>query len=117
MYGVEIHATIAGNIIENKFISRISPVLESLLIVLAIFVMTFSILFMQPQYAASVLVGTACIWAAATFVAFKYFLYFLPGFMVITGSIVQIFAIGMFTIALIAQRELEDTKRKVGLST
>jgi len=69
MFGVEIHATAAANIIEGRWIRRLSPLADlSFLSVLALLI-GYAALGLSPIYGAVVLVGLFLVWAAGSLLA------------------------------------------------
>jgi len=79
MYGVEIHATIAANLIDGSWIRRLPIEVESLLMSLIAFGMSYIVLAASGRVAPLVILGTALIWFGLSFYAFCQLYYFIPG--------------------------------------
>lgn len=79
MYGVEIHATIAANLLDRSWIRRLPVQIESLLMSLVAFAVTFFVLAAGPIAALVIALCGAAAWLGLSFLAFAQFRYFLPG--------------------------------------
>lgn len=78
MFGVELHATAAENIISNSWIIRLSPAVESLILGLLVFFTVFS-LFMVNLRVSVMLSGFILFgWSSLSYICFRYGV-FLPG--------------------------------------
>ncbi len=79
MYGVEIHATIAANLLDGSWIRRLPIEIESLLMSLIAFVMSYAVLAASGRVATLVIFGTALVWFGFSFYAFCQLYIFVPG--------------------------------------
>ncbi|MDZ4849700.1 MAG: CHASE2 domain-containing protein [Pirellulaceae bacterium] len=117
MYGVEIHATIAGNLLDGSWIKRLSPQLESLVLFTILFAMILGVFYLHPLDSMILVVGMFAIWFLATYVAFVHFRYFFPGIFVSFASMVIVYDIVVTTIATALQKELKQVKEMIGLKS
>lgn len=78
VFGVEIQATAASNIIEKKWIHRPSAWTEGIVFFAVTFLMTALIFSLRPQWAGLLLVGFTAIWIAVSYLSFLNGL-FIPG--------------------------------------
>ncbi len=78
MTGVEIHATMAGNIMEKSWIWRFSLVKEGLGLVIAAFLISMAIFSVRPLWGGIILLSSFVLWATSSYTAFCYH-YFIPG--------------------------------------
>ncbi len=78
-FGVEIHATAAGNILRRDWIRRASFGVEMIALNVAAFVVTFMLLQLAPLKALAFACSCAGFWAVAAYVCFLNN-FFLPGF-------------------------------------
>ncbi|MCC6933225.1 MAG: protein kinase [Deltaproteobacteria bacterium] len=78
-FGVEIHATIAANILDNTFIRRLPPVVELGLILIPTGLLMLFLIRKTPRYAVSCMSAVITLWLIATIIAFNYYLLFIPG--------------------------------------
>lgn len=79
MYGVEIHATIAANLLDGSWIRRLPIEVESLLMSLIVFAMSYLVLAASGRIAPLVLFGTALVWFGLSYYTFCQHYYFVPG--------------------------------------
>lgn len=115
MFGVEIHATIGGNLLDGTWIRRTTPELETIFLFIALFVMIAGISTLHPL--SSVLFVTLYLgtWFAATYILMTEFHFFLPGVLYaarVTSTIIAGVAVTMFTIVF---KELESYKKMMGV--
>lgn len=85
-FGVEIHATIASNLIKGEWVRRLSLGKELMLLTWLVITMSIVAFNLRPLRAGLVLAGCVVLWLGGSSVAFAYS-YFLPGL-----SAVAIFA-------------------------
>ena len=69
-FGVEVQATAAANLLENKWIRRLPQTAEERLLFLLAAVMIFSLTQLRPQWGALLLLGAAGVWAGAAYYSF-----------------------------------------------
>jgi CHASE2 domain-containing sensor protein len=79
MYGVEIHATIVANLLEGSWIRRLPLQVESLLMSLLAFGLSYTVLAASSRKTVLLLLGTAWVWFGFSFYAFCRLYYFVPG--------------------------------------
>lgn len=78
MYGVEIHATIAANLLDRSWLRRLTPVSETILFYWVTFLFAFFALSLPWRRAAFYLVGLGVVWIGASYLAFLRLNYFVP---------------------------------------
>lgn len=84
IFGVEIHATQAANLMQNNWIRRPSPELEQAIGGLIVFALLMSLLRLKPQWAIGLLTVLILGWYVAAFIALK-FNFFLAGGSAVTA--------------------------------
>ncbi len=115
MYGVEIHATIAGNLLDNSWIRRLPPEVESITIMLLLFILILGIFFLEPLSAVIFVTSFTGLWFVGSYLAFLKLHYFFPGFLIALFSTPLILCGVMTTVARLALTELEDTRKMLGI--
>lgn len=83
MYGVEIHATIAANLIDGSWIRRLSVQAETLAMGLFAFFMAYVVLAAGPIAAVLWTISLAAAWLAFSYVAFVWLFTFVPALTVL----------------------------------
>ena len=83
MFGVEIHATKAGNVLEGSYIRRADPDLEFRLSGILALLLSVAAFSLRPQWAALLLSGAATSWAVVSYQMFLRSV-FIPGLSVVT---------------------------------
>lgn len=78
MYGVEIHATAAGNLLKGNWIKRESVWFETSILSLFALLLGLGIFSLRPQWGALLLIGSAVCWALISYFQFLN-LAFIPG--------------------------------------
>jgi adenylate cyclase len=79
MYGVEIQATIAANLLDGSWIRRFSREGETIVLALVSFAITFLVLSLNLVWGTVVAAIAACGWLAFSYLAFARLYYFAPG--------------------------------------
>jgi CHASE2 domain-containing sensor protein len=79
MFGVEIHATIAANLIEGNWIRRLDSTVELVLISLAAFHITLLVFAVGPLTGILIGLVAAVGWLTISYYSFAYLYYFIPG--------------------------------------
>jgi adenylate cyclase len=115
MYGVEIQATIASNLLDGSWIRRIPKSIESFALFISLFVLIFGIFILEPASALLYTTLWLSLWYIVSFLAFRYLGLFMPGSFLATFSIPTIFAGVACTVATVALKELRETKKMMGL--
>jgi adenylate cyclase len=110
MFGVEIHATAAANLLTNDWISRASGALETLILLLVTFIAVFSIFVLKPLWAALLGVGLIGIWSFAGYLSFMNG-YFLPGFSLITTILPLALLINFLLYYVLTVRSQQQVER------
>jgi len=113
MFGVEIHATIAANLLDGSWIKRIDRKVERMLIVLLSLFLILGLLSAPPLKALMYLVGYLSVWFGATYVMFSSYHYFLPGIFLVLGSGLLILTVVAVMKNLTDRAELRDMKKMV----
>ena len=111
IYGVEIHASAAANLIDTRWISRTSLWLESLIYFVVLFLASFLILNVSPIAGIGVMVCSLLGWMAISYIGFI-LKTFIPG--IIGSGIVlpSVYTVSTIVAFLRAQKG-EATLRKV----
>jgi adenylate cyclase len=78
IFGVEIHAAAAANLIDRSWIRRLGSSAELGLLSLLALVLSAIIIYLNPLTGSAVLLGAVLIWAVGSFFAFTRYL-FIPG--------------------------------------
>ncbi len=79
MYGVEIHATIAANLLDKSWIRRLSPEREIVVLQVIAIVGTMVLMSLSPVVALVVVGVLALVWGVSAYLCFSKLLVFLPG--------------------------------------
>jgi len=114
MFGVEIHATAAANILRNEWIRRFSAASESVAVCLAAFLLTLAIVRVSPPRGALVLGGAMLLWAGGSYLAFCRG-YFIPGLLLVFVILPIIFTLSAFTYYLALLRTHRDMEKALGV--
>ena len=114
MYGVEIHATAAANIMHGEWIRRFPAIWEVPIVNVSAFLLAVLLSFLRPTRGALVLLGTAATWCGASYALFLNH-YFLPGLLLITTVLPLLFALNSFYYYLILQRSQRDMEKALGV--
>ena len=81
MFGVEIHATIAANLLDGSYLRRLPLLAEGLLLGLILFASSLSVLSLSLSSGAAVAFLIAALWLGVSYYAFLKLFYFLPAAM------------------------------------
>ena len=92
MYGVEIHAVAAGNLLQQHWIKRASANSEQLALFVVTLLVSALIFSLRPLLSGVVFVGFALLWAIGSYTAFTYG-YFVPG-VVLVGLVLPLSYLG-----------------------
>lgn len=84
IFGVEIHATQAANLIEKNWINRPSRIQESLIGGILVFFLLMLLLRVKPQWAIAVLTVTIILWHIPAYLG-TYFRFYLDGASAVTA--------------------------------
>ena len=79
MYGVEIHATIAANLMDRTWIRRYSPESENMMLGFIGFWGGLLLVSISLPAAMAIVVATAVAWSLLSYLCFSYLLLFVPG--------------------------------------
>jgi adenylate cyclase len=110
-FGVEIHATIAANLLEGRRITPAPPLLVALMLLLLPLLVTMVFIYLRPVGAAFALLGLELIPVGAAYLAFARWQVWLP---VIIPSVVQLpvaYASSVVWYYLTTVREREKIRR------
>lgn len=116
MYGVEIHANVAGNLLDGSWIHRLDPGAEAIVLLLCLFFLILGMVHLNPVPALVFVLGFLAVWFLGTFVLFTQFRLFIPGFLVTLFFSPFIFGGVMCTIATVVDREVKELKKTLGLN-
>lgn len=103
MFGVEIQATAASNIIENKWIRRTPRLVEQLLLSLAAVALAFAIFLLRPQWSGLLIAGAALGWASGAYFSFLHGI-FLPGVTLVLITAPAVYTASTLTYYIVTQR-------------
>ncbi|MCB0325495.1 MAG: CHASE2 domain-containing protein [Bdellovibrionales bacterium] len=78
MFGVEIHTTIAANLLEKSWLKRLSPEVEAIILVALGFGVTLLLLSLRLSVAAPFVIAVAVAWLGCSYVGFSALDYFIP---------------------------------------
>jgi adenylate cyclase len=110
MFGVEIHATAAVNLLTKDWITRTSRGVETLGLLVATFAIVFLIFLMKPQWAALVALTFVLVWCIAGYLSFLNGL-FLPGFSLVTVLIPLALLINFLLYYVLTVRSQQQVER------
>lgn len=83
MFGVEIHATIAANLLDGSWLRRLPSAKENILLGLVSFAAALAALSVSMSAGAIIALVSAAAWLAASYFAFLRLYFFLPGLVVV----------------------------------
>jgi adenylate cyclase len=110
MFGVEIEATAAANLLEHRWVRRAGAWSEGLALFLTTLLLTFVIFSLRPQWAGVLLVSFVTAWAVSSYLAFLSGL-FLPG-VVLTAFILPVSYLGSTLVYyLVTHRSQQQVER------
>lgn len=115
MYGSEIHATIAANLIERSWLKRMSLENTMFLIFLCTLVIVLFALIISVNTAWLLALGILALWCGASYALFTRYAYFLPGALYMAVTIVAILGPVSLVNALRYRLELKLIKKSMGL--
>lgn len=79
LYGVEIHATIAANLLDGTWLKRPLRLQETLFSYLISWGLVFMLFATRPFKGAGILLAASLIWLGCSYLAFSHLNYFVPG--------------------------------------
>ena len=79
MFGVEIQANIAGNLLDRSWIRRLSPEVEILILSTLAFLLTFCVVSLPTVQSFLALAVAAAAWFGSSYYCFTVLFFFLPG--------------------------------------
>ncbi len=115
MYGVEIHANIAGNLMDGNWIRRLPIHLEAMAMFLLLFILIKGIISYQPKWALVYMLIYLGTWFMASFIAFSHYGYFIPGIFLALLCSPIIFGGASCVVATLALKELKNIKKTFGV--
>ncbi len=110
MFGVEIHATAAANLLTNDWITRSSRALETLALLIVAFVTVFSLFMLKPLWAALIGVGLIVLWSITSYLSFLNG-FFLPGFSLVTALVPLALLINFLLYYVLTVRSQQQVER------
>ena len=78
MFGTEIHATAAANLLDENWVQRSSPWQEALWLSICCLILSFALVTLRPLVGSAIVVGVALIWSVLSYQLFTGG-FFLPG--------------------------------------
>lgn len=114
-FGVEIHATVAANILEQRWIRRMSPEHERALLGGLAFALAFFILRLRPSIGGVALLGTVLLWGAISYTLFLYDR-FLPGVTLFLLLAPLLFSINAAYSYAVLRRQFLELNDALGMS-
>jgi len=110
IFGVEIHATAAGNLMEGKWIRRSDKLQEALILGILAFIVTFALFTLRPHWAGLTLIVFGVGWACS---AFTYFLdgFFLPGFILVIFILPVMYLISTLYYYFVTSKAQRQTQK------
>jgi len=110
MFGVEIHATAAANLLTNDWITRASGALETIVLLSVTFIAVFWIFVLKPLWAAPLGVGLIVTWSVAGYLSFMNG-FFLPGFSLVSAIIPLALLINFLLYYVLTVRSQQQVER------
>lgn len=114
LFGVEMHATVASNLLQKIWIRRLDIVTESAIVTVAVFVFALLICLLPPLPALFVLLIVDIAWCIISFYAFKY-CYFFPGAMLVLFNLPVAYVSSLLQYYWFARRAKEEMENVMGL--
>ena len=114
MFGVEIHATAAANLLRGEWIVRFPHKGEAVVLNVFIFVLTLAVFRLRPLMAGAALVLLGGLWTLLSYGAFLAGL-FVPGFLMLIVIFPSIFALSTFYYYLALRRSREFLESRLGV--
>ncbi len=79
MFGVQVKATRAANLLDGSFIRRSSVALEHYVVLLTTLFIAVVVVQMTPLNGALILIAASSFWALVSYIAYTKFYYYIPG--------------------------------------
>lgn len=79
MYGVEVHATVAANLIDKSWIRVVSPQTEATVVLCSVFILSLLQFFASPRRAYTAVLGLFIFGLTVTFLCFSLLSMWIPG--------------------------------------
>lgn len=114
VFGVEVHATIADNLLKKNWIRRLDPSVETALVTFTGFLLALLICLLRPLPALGVLFGIWAVWAAAAWYAFQH-CYYLPGLAAVLFTLPAAYASSMAHYYWLVSKSKEEMENVMGL--
>ena len=115
MFGVEIHATIAANLLDGTWLRRFGPEVEVVVGALLSFICTFILLSLRPVHGIAVLGAVTTIWLLLSYMAFAKLHHFIPGALLVVIVVPALIALRLGAPAVVARsRKPRDRNRSIG---
>lgn len=113
--GVEIHATVAGNLLEKSWIRRLPPEVELVFLTISVLVLSYILLSFRIVRAGIILLGAQAAWCCAAYVCFRD-CFFLPGAIMSFIVLPLIFCGSVFLTALSLYRSFREVEKAMGVN-
>ena len=114
MFGVEIHATIAANLLDGTWLRRSGPAVEVVVGALLSFLLAFALLTLRPIRAVGVLGLVSTAWLLMSYMLFFKVYYFIPGALLIVIVVPALIALRLGVPAVIARSSRSRPKNRGG---
>ena len=115
-FGVEIHATIIGNFIDNNYIRSFPKDMENLFLSIVTGLLVLFLLNKKPSHALGFLIVVLAIWFVATILAFINYLLFIPGVFLMTFGSLFMLAIAWYTYGKQKDASLTQIEEMTGFT-
>ncbi|MFN8388777.1 MAG: CHASE2 domain-containing protein [Bdellovibrionota bacterium] len=113
-FGVEIHATAAGNILEHRWIRRLSPAVEMLILNLTALLLSFGLTWLRPRAALGVFCSAVLAWSCLSYSMFRYGV-FLPGLWLVAVTLPLAFVVSTLYYYFVLQRSYREIESALGV--
>ncbi|HMO18568.1 MAG TPA: CHASE2 domain-containing protein [Oligoflexia bacterium] len=116
MYGVEIHASIVGNLLEGRWIKTVPLDIWVCSLFVLLFILYVGILNLEPLQSFFYMIAFLVVWFLATLGAFSYLDYFVPGVFLALFMSTLVFSGAACASATLALKELRELKKTLGIN-
>lgn len=110
MFGVEIHATVAANLMRNEWINRGPKLYETAILFVASMALGSLIVMLKPLVGSAVLFSIFGIWTAASFVGFQMG-FFVPGFILVCIMLPLTYLVSTLVNYLVTRKAQQEIER------
>jgi adenylate cyclase len=110
MFGVEIQATAAANLITRQWVRRASPLTEGFVALVVTFIMCTAIFLLRPQWGGLLLLGFSLLWAVTSYSVFLQG-FFIPGFTLICILLPMAFLVSTMVYYMVTLRSQQQVEK------